>query len=113
MTRRWEGALGARLGVRGLAGKRWGAQVGARGAGAGGRQAQACRRAHACWASGRRHGRQARRQAWARGARDVGARGARPRRACAHGGHAGWVNWASLGFGEPGSVLTQFFFTRF
>ena len=25
------------------------------------------------------------------------------------GGHAGWVSWASLGFGEPGSVLTQFF----
>ena len=27
-------------------------------------------------------------------------------------GHTSWVSWASLGFGEPGSVLTQFL-TRF
>ena len=40
-------------------------------------------------------------------------RGARPGRACAHGGHAGWVSWASVGFGEPGSVLTQFFLPDF
>ena len=51
------------------------------------------------------------------GAASVGARGAGrgragPGSACAHGGHAGWVSWASLGFGEPGSVLTQFL-TRF
>ena len=39
----------------------------------------------------------------------MGARGAQPGCACAHGGHAGWVNWASLDFGEPSSVLTQFF----
>ena len=51
-------------------------------------------------------------QAWARGVLGVSARSARPGRACAHGGHAGWVSWASLGFGEPGSVLTQFL-TRF
>ena len=44
-----------------------------------------------------------------RGACGVGERGARPGRACAHGGHTGWVSWASLSFGEPGSVLTQFF----
>ena len=29
---------------------------------------------------------------------------ARPGRACAHAGHAGWVSWASLGFGEPDSL---------
>ena len=42
----------------------------------------------------------------------MGVRGARPGRAYAQGGHAGWVSWAGLGFGEPGSVLTQFL-TRF
>ena len=75
----------------------------------------------ACWESGRRRGRRAGRswagvgrgtlgvRAWA-ARRGRAARGARPGRACAHGGHAGWVSWASLGFGEPGSVLTQFFF---
>ena len=42
----------------------------------------------------------------------MGGQGARPGRACAEGGHAGWVSWAGLGFGEPGSVLTQFL-TRF
>ena len=75
--------------------------------------------AHACWASGRRRGRRvggalgvsargARRgrAAWARGV------GARRGRACVHGGHAGWVSRASLGFGEPGSVLTRVL-TRF
>ena len=48
---------------------------------------------------------------WA--ARARGARqGARPGRAYAHGGHAGWVRWASVSFGEPDSVfdpiLTQY-----
>ena len=51
-------------------------------------------------------------QAGAQGAGRARVRGARPGRACAHGGHAGWVSLASLGFGEPGSVLTQFL-TRF
>ena len=71
--------------------------------------------ARACWSSGRRRGRRAGRrwaQAWARRARSVGAAWARPGRAFAHGGQAGWVSWASLGFGEPGSVPTQFL-TRF
>ena len=87
------------------------------GAGGAGRQARRrgrwgeqawARRAAGAWASRRKRWA----QAWARGALGVSARGARPGRACAHDGQAGWVSWASLGFGEPGSVLTQFL-TRF
>ena len=104
---RWHGAgqqAGACMDGRGARGRARARQAGGSGAGARRRSGRAGtgargRRAGGKCAGCRRAG------GWARA---VGAAMRGLGVAWALVGHASWVSWASLGFGEPGSVLTQF-----